>query len=242
MKLFNVLSVLLATCVMVAGCGDDEITDPGPDPEYADVLFFHGAEAAGSVKLQVGNAAVVSDRAFSIVHDDYVHVEEGAREVKVVMADGVNTLASGSLTFVKDEFYTLFIVNDSNDVYDLLLFEDDLTEPAAGKAHIRMANLVPDAPGVKLAVPGSGQGPIISNIKFKDVSEMFTAVNAGTATYRVQDAATSGGGGGGGGGNAGLIDDIPLTFEEGKIYTLALVGRLSDNTATLVVIPHSHGE
>ena len=242
-KLFRHLLFLLALG-LVAGACSEELTDPYPEPEHehAEVMFFHAANGRPSVDVQIDGSTAISDRTFSIVNDGYTEIEAGSTTVKAVERGAGTEVASDTFSFTKDEHYTIFLIEDALNQSGLLFFRDNLSEPAAGKAHIRIAHLIPDGPTVKLAVPGSGQGPIFNNVKFMDNTEFFTPIDAGTMTFRVQDVTSSGGGGGGGGGGgaAGIFNDVPVTLEAGKIYTLVLVGRLADQSAGIVVLTHEH--
>lgn len=243
MKSFRYLLFLFVLGLFVGACSE-ELTDPDPEPEHehAEVMFFHAASGKPSVDVQIDGTTAISDRTFSIVTDGYTEIEAGNHSVKTVEHGAGTEVAADTFSFMKDEHYTIFLIEDALNQSGLLFFQDNLSDPAAGKAHIRIAHMIPDGPTVKLAVPGSGQGPIFNNVKFMDNTEFFTPIDAGTMTFRVQDVNTSGGGGGGGGGgSAGIFDDTAVTLEAGKIYTLALVGRLADQSAQIVVLTHEHG-
>lgn len=240
MKFFYHVLVCLTFGLLVAACSDDKTTDPDPTTEHAEFMFFHAAAGVASVDVSVDGTTAITDRTFSILHDGYTELEAGNRSIAALEHGAGTALAAETFPFTEDEHYTVFLVNDELGTASLLRFQDNLAHPAAGKAHIRVAHLIADGPALKLAVPGSGQGPLFNNVKFMDNTEFFTAVNAGDVTFRVQDAGTSGGGGGGGGGSTGLFDDITVSLEEGKIYTIALVGRVADKSATAVILTHEH--
>jgi hypothetical protein len=91
---------------------------------------------------------------------------------------------------------------------------DDLTTPAAGKAHVRFIHLSPDAPAVDIAVVG---GPVVfPNSSFKQASA-FTPLAAGTYNLEVRVAGTS----------TVALTLPPITVADGKIYTVFAKGFLS---------------
>lgn len=238
MKFFYHLLTCMALGLLAGACSDDDSIEPVHD--HAEFAFFHAAAGGPSVDVRVDGTDAISDRTFSIIHDGYTELEAGERTITAVVRGGA-AITTDTFNFAKDEHYTVFLTKDMADNFGLLRFHDDLSHPPAGKALIRIAHLIPDGPTVKMAVPGSGQGPIFNNVKFMDNTEIFTPINAGDVNLRVQDVDVSGGGGGGGGGGTiGIFDDLPVTLEAGTLYTIVLVGRMADNTATAVVITHEH--
>lgn len=238
MKLFYHLLAFMTLGLLAGACSDDNTTEPVH--EHAEFAFFHAAAGGPSVDVRVDGTDAISDRTFSIIHDGYTELEAGERTITAVVRGG-SAIVADTFDFAEDEHYTVFLTKDMTDNFGLLRFHDDLSHPPAGKALIRIAHLIPDGPTVKMAVPGSGQGPLFNNVKFTDNTEIFTPIDAGDVSLRVQDVNTSGGGGGGGGGGTlGIFDDVAVTLEAGKLYTIVLVGRIADNTATAVVLTHEH--
>ena len=231
---FFLFLVLATTVSLVAGgCGNDT-TEPPVDTGEAEVLFMQAAPAAGEADLFVNGSEIHSDIAFGDASDGYEEMDAGSQQVRILENGSISRLlVDKSIDFTKDEHYTIFAVNDSAGTeFDAVVFKDDLSAPAAGKAHIRLANLVPDGPSMKLSFQGAGLGAIISNVAFKDNSEFFTPVDAAAVTLRVQENGNSGGSSG------GLAENLPYTLEDGGIYTIAVVGMVADSSAMITVIKH----
>ncbi len=239
LRLTYVLALLLIG-FGIAGCSD-ETTDPPDDNahvhHHAQVLFFNAANSQPTTTLVIDGVGIAA-REYDVLKENYVEVEAGSYTTQLTGNGLTDILAEKTFTFTEDEHYTLFAINNESDVVDAVLFQDDLTAPAADKAHIRLAHFIADAPAVKMAFAGSGTGPIFEGISFADNTEFFTPVPAGTYSIRVQDNAGGGGGGGGGGGSQGLVPDLDTTLEAGKIYTVVMQGELADDSGKLVLITH----
>lgn len=220
--------------VLFAGCEDDEPTQQTQDK--AKLMFMHAGTELPAIDLQLGSTAWALNRSYTDF-TTYIDANAGTMDAKIVNAGTNNALATKSLTFDKDAYHTLFAVNDASGNADLVLFDDDLSAPAAGKAKVRVAHLIPDGPAVKVAV--MQVGPFASGVAFKDNSQAFTEVAAGSVTLRVQRNDVNGGGGGGGGNPQTPLLEKAVLLEDGKIYTIVLRGELGDATAELILLPHT---
>ena len=245
-KLRRQISMLAAGAMMALvgfqGCSDDDDPIVEPEVETAELMVVHGAADAPTVDVAIDSTVAVPGVSLGDFTPDYLEVAAGDRRIRVSPPnDLANALIDVTVPFIKDKHYTAFAITDSSGNPSILRFEDDLSAPASGKAHIRVAHLVPDGPAIKVALVGTGQGPILENVMFADNTAFFQVVDAGPAEVRVQvQSAGGGGGGGGGGGTAGIIPDIATTFADGGLYTIVLVGKASDASLEGFVIEHKH--
>lgn len=246
-RLLFLLPLLTGVGFGLAGCEEDT-TQPPTDEDHAELLFVHAAPAGPGVDLWIGDETLLTDVSFGEFGDAYSEIDAGSQQVRIYPT-GTSTTAvvDKTIEFTEDEHYTLFATNDAaGSTFGTVLFQDDLSEPADGKAHIRLANLVPDSSPISLAFAESGLGgPVIDDIEFMENSEFFQPVDAGAVKLRIQKAGSSGGGGGGGGGggsnNNTVTEDLDFTLEEGGIYTVAVVGTVDatdDKDAQMVIIKH----
>jgi hypothetical protein len=137
----------------------------------------------------------------------------GKRNIKVNVAGTTTNVINADITFEGNKSYSLFAI-DSVSKLSTLLTVDDLTTPAAGKAHVRFIHLSPDAPAVDIAVVG---GPVVfPNSSFKQASA-FTPLAAGTYNLEVRVAGTS----------TVALTLPPITVADGKIYTVFAKGFLT---------------
>jgi LPXTG-motif cell wall-anchored protein len=102
------------------------------------------------------------------------------------------------------------------------ILADNLSAPAAGKAHVRVVHASPDAPAVDIKVKGGAA--LISNLVFPKDSG-YLPVDAGSYDLTVNVAGTD-----------TVALDLPgTTLEAGKIYDIFAVGLLGDQTLTVKV-------
>jgi hypothetical protein len=104
-----------------------------------------------------------------------------------------------------------------------VIYVDDNTLPAAGKAHVRFIHLSPDAPAVDVAVTS---GPILfSNVAFKEASS-YLPVDAGTYDLQVRLAGTT-----------TVALSVPgVTLDAGKVYTVFAEGLATGTPALQAVL------
>ena len=222
------LVALLALPLILAGCGKDQARSPvapsmqsvtAANPRAAQpggmgggargasrVLFVHASPDAPAVDISVGKRSVARGLAFPN-NTPYRYLRAGSRDVRVNVAGTTTTVIAATVPFQARTSYSVFAVNTMAHIEPLLL-TDDLTPPAAGRAHVRFVHLSPNAPAVDVAVAGGG--PVVfGNKTFKDYTP-FTPLPAGTYDLEVRLAGTS-----------TVVLPLPgIKLEAGKIYTV----------------------
>jgi len=144
----------------------------------------------------------------------YKQAWPGVRSVRVFEGGNITNnglLAKGSVQFVAGKFYSLYVVGHGGDV-ELMLTEDDLSEPKAGKAKIRFINLSPDAPTLDFGIDGA-EAFIADDMAFKEVKS-FSAVDGGeTYTFNIIEHS-----------NGDVVHSFEFRPESGRIYTVWVRG------------------
>jgi hypothetical protein len=203
--------------VSLAGCGEDNDSNPvAPASTSARVMAVHASPDAPAVDLVVDGVVASTGLAFPS-NTSYLSVPAGTRNVKVNVAGTTTTVIDANLPVSAGANYSVF-ANGPVSSIGALVVADDLTPPAAGKAHVRFVHLSPDAPAVDVAVTG---GPVLfGNRAFQEYTA-FTPVNAGTYDLEVRPAGTT---------TVALA--IPgVTLQAGKIYTVFAKGFLGGSGA-----------
>lgn len=206
-------ALLIAGASMILGsCGKDDSTVT-PAKTYAKVLVAHASPNAPAVDLLIDNSKVNSTGLGFPNNTGYLNVESGKRNIKVNPTGTMTSVIAADLDFTKDMNYTIFAVDSVSKISPLVL-TDDLTAPAAGKAHVRFVHLSPNAPAVDVAVASSG-AVVFGNKKFKEFTN-YTPLDAGDYNLDVRVAGTT---------TVALV--LPkITLEAGKIYTVFAKGFL----------------
>ncbi len=169
------------------------------------VLVTHASPDAPGVDLLVANSIAGSNLTFPN-STGYLNVGGGARGVKVNVTGTSTTVINANLPIAANANYSVFAV-DSVAKLSTLVLTDDLTAPAAGKAHVRFVHLSPNAPAVDVAVTGGAV--VFGNRAFKQFTN-FTPLDAGTYNLEVRVAGT-----------ATVVLPLPgIALQAGKIYTV----------------------
>ena len=205
----------LLAASLISSCKKDDSSSIAKT--YAKVLVAHASPDAPGVDLLIDNAKQNTTALTFPNNTGYLSVESGKRNVKVNASGTSTSVITADLDLKKDENYTIFAI-DSLKKISALVLTDDLTAPAAGKAHVRFVHLSPNAPAVDVAVASSG-AVVFANRKFKE-NTAFTPLNAGEYSLDVRVAGTS---------SVALV--LPkITLESGKIYTIFARGILGVTT------------
>lgn len=189
----------------------------------AKVMVVHGSPDAPAVDLLVDGTKVNSAGLAFPKNTGYLELEAGKEfNIKVNVAGTSTTAIEADLSFEKDKAYTVFAAGKVAEIAPLLL-TDDLTAPAAGKAHVRFVHLSPDAPAVDIAVKS---GPkVFEKVAFKGFSA-FTPVDAGTLDLEVLVSSSG----------TKALDVSGVKLEAGKIYTIWAKGLLADGSLGAEII------
>ena len=211
--IFSLGLALVAINMFAVSCSDDDEANPltSPTPQTADVLIVHASPDAPGVDIFVdGQGPAVSNLTFP-ANTGYVALNSGTRNVKVNVANTSTTVIDANLDLDPNGAYTVFAIDSVSSIEPLVLV-DDLSSPAAGKAHVRFVHLSPDAPAVDVALAGGG-AVVFGNVAFKQF-EGFTPLDAGTYNLEVRVAGTG-----------TVVLPLPgIMLDAGKIYTVFAKG------------------
>ncbi len=204
----------LSVVTLFSSCTKDDVVDVA-DPK-AKIQVVHASPDGPEVDILVDNQNKASLAYLS--NTPYVEVAEGTRNIKVNVKGTTTTVINADVPFVANKNYSIFAI-DSVSKISAIVLNDDLTTPAAGKAHVRFIHLSPNAPAVDVAVTGGSV--LFPNQAFKSASA-FTPVDAGTYNLEVRLAGTT---------TVALpLPGIALTA--GKIYTVYARGFATASGAT----------
>lgn len=212
------LFIALFTMISFTACDDDD----DDDVAQARVQVVHASPDAPGVDILIDNDKVNSSALVFPNNTGYLTVNAGTRNVKVNAAGTTTSVINADVPFEANKNYSVFAINRLANI-EALLVEDDLSAPAAGKAHVRFIHLSPDAPAVDIT---TNTGTVLfGNVAFKS-GTAFTPLDAGTYDLQVRVAGT----------NTVALPLPGITLEAGKIYTVFARGFLTPpagNTNTL---------
>lgn len=214
-KLNRLMLILLVPFIVsLTACKDDDDDEtPTPPPATANMMVVHASPDAPGVDLLLDNVKLNTSALEFPNNTGYINLTVGNRNVKVNVSGTATTVIEASLNFVANKYYSVFAV-DAVAAISPLVIEDDLSNPASGKAHIRFIHLSPDAPAVDVALDGGAV--VFGNNSFKDYTA-FTPLDAGSYDLEVRVAGTQ----------TVALDLDPINLQAGKIYTVFARGFLA---------------
>lgn len=215
LKVGGLLAVLLAAiaAVLIASSASAQTTD-------ARVRVLHGSPDAPAVDVFVDGNKKIPNLAFGNI-TDYVTLPAGAHNVKVFPApsDGTGTpVIEADLTLEAGKDYTVAAANVLASI-EPVVYVDNNAAPAAGKGHVRVIHLSPDAPAVDIFAEGAGV--VVPNLAFKAASD-YLPLDAATYNIQVRVAGT----------DTVALNVGAVPVEAGKVYTVFAIG-LANGTPAL---------
>lgn len=182
------------------------------------VRVVHASPDAPAVDVYVDGQRAISNLSYT-QGTNYTMLPEGQHQVQVFAAGtgpGGTAVIAAPVTLQGGRAYTIVAANVLAKIEPLVI-PDDLTPPAAGKAHIRVIHASPDAPAVDVAVQG---GPVpFKNAAFKAATP-YTPVDAGTYTFEVRPTGTT----------TAVLTTSPTALAAGRLYTVFAMGQVGNNT------------
>jgi LPXTG-motif cell wall-anchored protein len=189
----------------------------------AKVRVIHASPDAPAVDVYVNNNKVLTNVPF-FTASDYLDLAGGSYDIKVTPTGQPDTavIDAKGVAVEGGKAYTIAAGGKVADIKPYIL-SDNLAAPAAGKAHVRVVHLSPDAPAVDIKVAG---GPtLISNLAFGKDSG-YLPVDAGTYDLQVVPAGKT---------EPVVIDLKGTKLEAGKIYDVFATGELAKITPQVKV-------
>jgi len=189
----------------------------------AKVRVVHASPDAPAVDVYLDGNKVLTNVPF-FTASDYLDVPAGPHDVKVTPTGDASTavIDAKGVTVEAGKVYTIAATGKLADIKPAIL-SDNLSAPAAGKAHVRVIHFSPDAPAVDIKVKG---GPtLISSLAFPKDSG-YSPVDAGSYDLVVTPS-----------GSDAVALDLPGTnLEAGKIYDVFAIGLLNGEPKLAVKI------
>jgi len=167
----------------IASCSSDD-GDVSP-VEVAYVSLYQASPNAPGLDIRVSNRQINYYPFEYTDHTGYLRFYPGSRDLSFSPVNADNIVADTSLVFEPNRAYSVFVV-DNYDNLQMLKLEDNAAAPEAGKAMVRFVNLSPDAPALDL-MSETANDPWFEDQAFIETSE-FMEVNANNYSLMVRSA------------------------------------------------------
>ncbi len=184
------------------------------------VRVVHASPDAPAVDVYVDGAKVLTNVPF-FTASDYLSLPAGAHRFQVTPTGqpASGAVIDATATVESGKAYTVAATGLVASI-KATITADDLSGPAAGKAHVRVYHFSPDAPAVDVKLAGGAT--LIPALAFPNASD-YLPVDAGTYNLQVTPA-----------GQSAVVIDLPNTvLEAGKIYDVFATGKLANIKANI---------
>jgi hypothetical protein len=214
--------VMLPAFGLLALCGSCELKDDNVDSgDVSRVTLFHTSPDAPDFDILVDNEKINNVPFEYGNNTEYLRFSSGIRNLKFRPFGGGATVIDTTVTLEPDENFSLFVIDDLDDVSVMMLFDDN-DAPAAGNARLRFINLSPDSEPLQLKIKDVAL-PLTVGQSFTDASA-FMDIEAKTYDFEIIS-----------GGNTVL--ELPASqLQSGWFYTIYVIGYVTPptgNTNTL---------
>lgn len=223
MKRMNRIALaMLPALGLLALCGSCELKEDDVDQgDISRVTLFHTSPDAPNLDIFVDDAKI-NNVPFEYGKDtEYLRFSSGIRNLKFRPFGGNTTVIDTTITLEPDQNFSLFVIDDLDDVSVMMLF-DDPAAPAAGNARVRFINLSPDSENLQLRIKDVALA-LTPGQAFTDASP-FMDLEAKTYDFEI----TSGG---------NVVLELPGSqLQDGWFYTIYVIGYVTPptgNTNTL---------
>ncbi len=211
-KVQSLLFVLLSPMFLV-GCmiNDNEMPEPVP---VSHMSIYHAAPNTSGLDIFIDHLKANSQPFVYMNFSGYNSFYTGERNFKFTPSNASTTLTDTTLSLKEDKIYSLFLVNQANNVKQFIT-EDVWTVPTSGKAMIRLIHLSPDAPTVELTIDDNTES-FFNNQNYKSASA-FKEIASGTKNLTIKTA-----------GDNNVVATLPeIVIQEKRIYTIILRGYIT---------------
>ncbi|SEM85285.1 protein of unknown function [Mucilaginibacter gossypiicola] len=225
----------------------------------AHISFVNARPVNTGIQFWVYTTQVTKTALAINTKSDYIDTQFG--DVQINFTEGTNTSYKASRQFgnsatftstggpngpIANYYHTVFAVKNTKATADsLILFYDDLSAPAAGKAKVRFVNLAPGAPNVDFGIAGQtalftntaygrAGGSVLSGTGLSAWSlGPFVTVDAGTVNFSITQSSDQ---------SAVNITGDKLkgvTLTAGKIYTIYINGTPGSSAIGATILTHN---
>ncbi len=222
----HILSVAAVLCIFLSiSCKKSN------DQSSASLRFINLSPNSSAMDLYLNSALVVGNVSYP-GPSGYQSINAAATSLSVNQATTANILLAGNIALAANNHYSA-IVYDSVAILKGDIFQDDRTDPPAGKAFVRFFNYVSGTPSLDIIKAGNTSNKLFTSRTYLDHKNTgayvsYTAIDPGPFSVSAVVAGTN-----------VLITQLPgFNATAGKSYTLVLRGfNKGVNTQAVLLSP-----
>lgn len=230
-KIKSHLLIAFTLLISFTACKEDENEITGT----AKVSITHAALNAAAIDLfvdenKITETPIAYSNTSGIAGNPYLEMNAGIRSVKLFSGAVTNPVVEGNLVISAGQHYSIFTY-DTLDAFNNLksmIVSDNLAVPTLGKAKFRFFNLSPDSKYLNLQIARTGDTTrrngiaYVGNTPGSTALAAFSEINTGlfSLTLRQTDSSFN------------LITDQSISFQDGKIYSIYVRGKIKNGIGT----------
>lgn len=199
------ITILSATFLTACNKFDDDVDET---PVAALMAFNLATDKAATPALS-GSALTNVPLAYNNYTGAYLNIFPGTRNFEAY-DNGSTPFASTSFTFAPDKYYSAFILG-TNGNYRNVVVHDDIDSLPATSAYVRYINAIPDSSAAVTVKLIAGGTDISSETAAYGSVSAFKATTATQLSIDISNGST-------------IDKDRTITIEQGKVYTVLLIG------------------
>ncbi len=194
-----------------------DVVEEGTPIGETRIMVVNTSEAAGNIDFFIDEQKINTQPVSYNNHTAYVVSKSGKKITETKQSANGRVLKSFPALFDFQKTYSYFICGKRTDSLIYLATEDNLTNPAEGRAKIRFINSTVSSPALNL-VSAVNDSVLVSTTNFGTAS-VFNQIRPGTYNLRLstQDSTVI------------FKPGITLTINTGKIYTIFTNGAVQDS-------------
>lgn len=210
----------LSTVILLAACSKFDNEDNNTGTPVSGLMAFNLVPDKDAIGISLnGSNLTPTPLNYTSFTGTYQRIFAGNRQIESYEISNDSTLAASGYAFEPDKFYSLFVAG-ANGNYSNIIVRDNVDSLSAesGKAYLRYINAIPDSAKPKVTITAGGGMVFDNEAGFSTVSE-FAEANPGQVTVTIKN-------------NNAINADRTINVEQGKVYTVLLLGLPDANDTT----------
>ncbi|NHE57850.1 DUF4397 domain-containing protein [Cyclobacterium plantarum] len=201
---------MIAVVISACDVGDD---DPVPLPDISYVGLYNASPDSPPLDILMENGRINYYPLRYSDYSNYLNFYAGERTMRVSPVNASNVVVDTTFNFEPEAAYSLFYVNEYDDIQAFLV-EDEVLSLSSGEAAVRFIHLSPDSPEVNLVRSVEDETTVLADGNAYLDPTSFMAVESGVQSFQVNLTD-----------NGEEVLSIPdLNLRSGGVYTILARG------------------
>lgn len=165
--------IIMLMLVLSVGCKKDSV-DEHMDP-VSHLMSFNLAPDKAAVNISVSGDVITNQPlGYPNYTGLYQDVDPGLQTVQSVDVGLNAAMASASLSFEEDKYYSLFVLGNQGNYSNIIVRDNYESLPVgSGKSYVRYINAIPDSSDLTVSITANGSVILATDVHYATVSDFF---------------------------------------------------------------------